>query len=115
MKLLLDTHVLLWWLEDPTQIAEAARIEIANPPNAVYVSAVSIQEIVIKQGHTILPALVEQGGSAARFAWDEFFYAEHHNPYTQRAYQGAVRRFLVWCEERETTLPQISSCGPLPL
>ncbi len=49
MKLLLDTHVFLWWLEDPSLIAEAARIEIANPRNAVYVSAVSIQEIVIKQ------------------------------------------------------------------
>ena len=24
MKLLLDTHVLLWWLEDPSTIAEAA-------------------------------------------------------------------------------------------
>ncbi len=50
MKLLLDTHVLLWWLDDPATIIDAARIEIANPRNAVYVSAVSIQEIVIKQG-----------------------------------------------------------------
>lgn len=49
MKLLLDTHSLLWWLEDPTLIAETARIEIANPRNAVYVSAASLQEIVIKQ------------------------------------------------------------------
>ena len=50
MKLLLDTHVLLWWLEDPSAIADPARIEIANPRNAAYVSAASIQEIVIKQG-----------------------------------------------------------------
>ena len=49
MKLLLDTHVLLWWLDDPAQIAEAARIEIANPRNAAYVSAASIHEIVIKK------------------------------------------------------------------
>jgi integrase/recombinase XerD len=27
-----------------------------------------------------LPVLVEHAGPAARFAWDEFFYAEHHNP-----------------------------------
>ena len=26
-----------------------------------------------------LPQLVERAGGAARFAWDEFFYAEHHN------------------------------------
>jgi integrase/recombinase XerD len=31
-------------------------------------------------GASILPAQVERAGGAARFAWDEFFYAEHHNP-----------------------------------
>ena len=45
-----------------------------------------------------LPELVERAGGAARFAWDEFFYAEHHNPHTQKAYMAAVRRFLGWCE-----------------
>jgi hypothetical protein len=45
-----------------------------------------------------LPELVEPAGVAARFAWDEFFYAEHHNPHTQKAYQSAVRRFLSWCK-----------------
>src|SRR5271157_4860625 len=45
-----------------------------------------------------LPGLVERAGGAARFAWDEFFYAEHHNPHTQAAYQRAVRRFLAWAE-----------------
>ena len=41
-----------------------------------------------------LPALVERAGGAARFAWDEYFYAEHHNPHTQKAYMRAVRLFL---------------------
>ena len=45
-----------------------------------------------------LPVLVERAGGAAHFAWDEFFYAEHHNKHTQRAYRSAVRRFLAWCE-----------------
>ncbi len=54
--------------------------------------------IVPTSGKTILPELVERAGGAARFAWDEFFYAEHHNPHTQKAYQSAVRRFLAWCE-----------------
>src|SRR5437588_700641 len=26
-----------------------------------------------------LPVLVERAGGAARFAWEEFFYAEHHS------------------------------------
>ncbi len=30
-----------------------------------------------------LPAVVERAGAAGRFAWEEFFYAEHHNPHTQ--------------------------------
>ena len=45
-----------------------------------------------------LPALVERAGGAARYAWEEFFDGEHHNPHTQRAYLRAVRRFLAWCE-----------------
>jgi len=55
-----------------------------------------------------LPALVEQAGGAARFAWDEFFFAQHHNPHTQRAYQSAVRRFLSWCEGEGVELASIS-------
>jgi integrase/recombinase XerD len=29
-----------------------------------------------------LPSLVERAGGAARFAWEEFFFAENHNPHT---------------------------------
>ena len=55
-----------------------------------------------------LPELVERAGGAARFAWDEFFYAEHHNPHTQKAYMAAVRRFLSWCEGQGVELPSIA-------
>jgi integrase/recombinase XerD len=41
-----------------------------------------------------LPVQVERAGPAGRFAWEEFFYAEHHNPHTQAAYLRAVKRFL---------------------
>ena len=54
MKLLLDTHVFLWWLDDPLLLADAARIEIANPRNAVFISAVCIQEIVLKRTRNLL-------------------------------------------------------------
>ncbi len=56
------------------------------------------QAVVASNGVNALPSLVEQGGNAARFAWDEFFYAEHHNPHTQKAYMAAVKKFLAWCE-----------------
>lgn len=58
-------------------------------------------------GHGI-PALVERAGGAARFAWDEFFFAEHHNPHTQKAYLAAVRRFLTRCEGQRVELSAVT-------
>jgi site-specific recombinase XerD len=55
-----------------------------------------------------LPVLVERAGGVARFAWEEFFYAEHHNPHTQKAYLAAVRRFLGWCEGQGVELATIT-------
>ena len=49
VKLLLDTHVYLWWLEDPALLEDQARVAVANPRNHVFVSAVTICEIAIKQ------------------------------------------------------------------
>ncbi len=49
MNLLLDTHVLLWWLDDPGQLSEAARVAIQDGVNVVSVSAATVWEIVIKK------------------------------------------------------------------
>ena len=48
MKLLLDTHALLWWLADDARLAEPARAEIAHAANTVCVSAASAWELAIK-------------------------------------------------------------------
>jgi PIN domain nuclease of toxin-antitoxin system len=48
-RLLLDTHVLLWWLSDDPQLGKSSRQAIANPRNQVYVSAASAWEISIKR------------------------------------------------------------------
>lgn len=48
MRLLLDTHALLWWLADDARLAEPARIAIADPMNDAFVSAASAWEIAIK-------------------------------------------------------------------
>lgn len=50
----------------------------------------------------------EGWSSRARFAWDEFFSAEISNPHTRAAYLRCVRVFLVWCEERQLSLQQIT-------
>ena len=47
--LLLDTHVLLWWLDDPSMIAAPARELIADPRRPVFVSAAAALEITIKR------------------------------------------------------------------
>nr|WP_294551744.1 type II toxin-antitoxin system VapC family toxin [uncultured Rhodopila sp.] len=48
MKLLLDTHALIWWLSDDDRIGPQARALIADPGNDVLVSVVSLWEIVVK-------------------------------------------------------------------
>ena len=48
MRLLLDTHVLLWALSTPKHLSKKARSEIENPDNDVMFSAASIWEIAIK-------------------------------------------------------------------
>ncbi len=48
MRLLIDTHILIWWLADDRKLAKSARTIIANPDNDVLVSAVSLWEIAIK-------------------------------------------------------------------
>lgn len=48
MKLLLDTHVVLWSLGDPAQLAPDVRARVVDPANIVAVSAASAWEIAIK-------------------------------------------------------------------
>jgi PIN domain nuclease of toxin-antitoxin system len=50
MRILLDTHVFLWWLLDKSELTENARNVIQNSENEIYVSAVSCWEIAIKAG-----------------------------------------------------------------
>ncbi|MEA3062487.1 MAG: hypothetical protein QOJ94_2268 [Sphingomonadales bacterium] len=46
MRLLLDTHALIWWVEDSPRLSEAARAAIAG--NEVLVSAASAWEVTTK-------------------------------------------------------------------
>lgn len=49
MNILLDTHALLWWLDDHPSLSERARATISDGGNLIFVSAVVIWEIRIKQ------------------------------------------------------------------
>ena len=48
MRLLLDTHVLLWWLADDDHLSAAAR-DTVNVATEVWLSAASVWEIAIKR------------------------------------------------------------------
>jgi PIN domain nuclease of toxin-antitoxin system len=48
MRLLLDTHALLWWLEDHPNLSRTADAAIGDPSNTIHVSAASVWEIAIK-------------------------------------------------------------------
>lgn len=49
MKLLVDTHVVLWWLGDPDALTDEARDAIASGDNLVLLSAAVVWEIRIKE------------------------------------------------------------------
>lgn len=58
--MLLDTHILLWWLADDERLSESASATIADPMTEVYVSVVSLWEIAIKVGKGKLRADLEE-------------------------------------------------------
>jgi PIN domain nuclease of toxin-antitoxin system len=49
MKLLLDTHLLLWAAGEPERLSPAARKLLNNPENELLFSAASLWEIAIKR------------------------------------------------------------------
>ena len=50
MKLLLDTHLLLWAAGSPGQLSAIARSLLEDPSNELFFSAASLWEIAIKHG-----------------------------------------------------------------
>ncbi len=48
MRLLLDTHALLWWFGDEPALPASSRRAMAHPGNHIFVSAISAWEIATK-------------------------------------------------------------------
>jgi len=67
MKLLLDTHVFLWYITADSQLPSGFRASIEDPANEVFLSAASVWEAVIKQGINRLPL----PGPAAEYRPDQ--------------------------------------------
>jgi len=48
MKILLDTHIFLWFISGDAQLSTDVRDAIRAPDNEVYLSAVSVWEAIVK-------------------------------------------------------------------
>lgn len=61
VRLLIDSHALLWWGEAAPTLGVAARAAIADPANEVLISTAALWELVIKasSGKLTLPADIE--------------------------------------------------------
>ena len=59
MRILLDTHIYLWWLQDHQSLSSTARARIVSATK-VYVSSASIWEASIKVGIGKLDADIQQ-------------------------------------------------------
>jgi len=93
MRLLLDSHVFLWWRQGSRRLSHEARRAIAAPTSVVMVSAASVWEIAIKAaigkltwkpvtGHDIDDSIVAAGFTelpvTARHAAAVRHLAPHH-------------------------------------
>ena len=69
MKLLLDTHILLWWLEDSPKLPEKTKTAIADGKNQILVSAATVWEMEIKRrlGKLKSPGNIQQVIATNRF------------------------------------------------
>ena len=73
MRLLLDTHALLWWWADDERLSPAARAAITDARHTVLVSAACAWEIATKQRIGKLPEWpLPPGGFDAQLALDGF-------------------------------------------
>ncbi len=68
MKLLLDTHAVLWWLADDHRIGDEVVRHLTDDTNQVLISAVVVWEVAIKRSlgklkapEAVGPTLVEAG------------------------------------------------------
>jgi PIN domain nuclease of toxin-antitoxin system len=68
--IIIDTHVWLWLLHDPSELSNAARaqIEIEESQNGILVSAISVWEIAVKSslGKLALPLPIDDWYTLAR-------------------------------------------------
>ena len=69
MKVLLDTHILLWMIGNSHSLSASALEVLANDANELFFSSISIAEIAVK--HQKNPALLPLAADDVRFSAEE--------------------------------------------
>jgi PIN domain nuclease of toxin-antitoxin system len=115
MRLLLDSHSLIWAVEDPSRLSPAAKKVLQDPANELVLSAATVREISIKVGVgkltlsssfrdwmnraiadlglTLLPVTVEYADAQAALPW------HHRDPFDR----------LIIAQARIEAMPIVSS------
>jgi PIN domain nuclease of toxin-antitoxin system len=82
VRLLLDTHALLWWLADSRRLPATWRRAIADADTQVLVSAATVWEIAIKRGlgkvRIDLPKDVSLAGLAQACGFEDLVVKPEH-------------------------------------
>lgn len=117
MRLLLDTHLLLWWLGNSPSLGKTARRLISDSENAVFVSSVTLWEIWLKvsvgklrvpedfedrlreDSFEILPLLPAHARRVARLEW------HHRDPFDRMLVAQADEDKLVLLTADEAMRP----------
>jgi PIN domain nuclease of toxin-antitoxin system len=75
VRLLLDTHTLLWWLDGDRRLSRSARAHIGDEDNLVLVSAASASEITTKARLGKLPGALDVAEDVAGAVASQGFVA----------------------------------------
>ena len=114
MNLLLDTHIVLWWLDDSPNLPAPARQAIIDTTNVCFVSAATLWEIEIKRalGRLSIPdsyndALARQGFRELPVSWAHTCALRalppiHRDPFDRMLVAQAVSDDLVIVTADET-------------
>lgn len=108
MNLLIDTHILLWWLGNPEKLPGYIREAIEDSSNTVFISAAAVWEIVIKKklgklnSPDNLPEVLEENDlTPLSITLDHIFSLEklpeiHNDPFDRIQIAQAVQDNLVF-------------------
>jgi PIN domain nuclease of toxin-antitoxin system len=92
VRLLLDTHALIWWLEGGARLCEQARAAIRSRANEVRVSPVSAVEISIKVAKGKLDAPGDLVAQMARHGFTALPVTTRVRGQSQRSVRPAAHR-----------------------